>query len=58
MSHNKPNKPSSPTEPQALQWPQPPDELILKLLPTLDKKQLARVVNGIADVVLTSEILN
>lgn len=49
------NKPSSQTESKSLEAP---DELILKLLPTLDKKQLARVVDGIADVVLTSEILN
>ncbi len=49
------NTPSSQTE---LQSPKAPDELILKLLPTLDKSQLARVVNGIADLVLTSEILN
>jgi hypothetical protein len=52
------NIPSSQTEAQSPQSLEAPDELILKLLPTLDKKQLARVVNGIADVVLTSEILN
>ena len=52
------NAASSHTEVQSPQSIEAPDELILKLLPTLDKKQLARVVNGIADVVLTSEILN
>ena len=55
MTHNSP---SSQTEPQALQSPQAPDELILNLLPTLDSRQLARVVEGIADVVSTSEIFN
>ncbi len=49
------NTASSQTEEKSLQAP---DELILNLLPTLNKKQLARVVNGIADIVLTSEILN
>ncbi len=49
------NTPSSQTEAKSLQAP---DELILKLLATLDNKQLARVVNGIADLVLTSKILN
>jgi hypothetical protein len=55
MIQNKANIPNSQAEPQSLEAP---EELILKLLPTLDNKQLARVVNGIADVVLTSEILN
>ncbi len=55
MTHNKANKPSSQTEALSSQAP---DELILKLLPTLNKSQLARVVNGIADVVLTSEIFS
>ncbi len=49
------NQPSSQTEPQSSQAP---DEMILKLLPALDKSQLVRIVNGIADLVLTSQILN
>lgn len=49
---------NTPSSQIAVQSPEAPDELILNLLPTLDKKQFARVVNGIADVVLTSNILN
>ena len=45
MVHNKPNKPNSQTEPQS---PEASQELILKLLPMLNTKQLADIIDGVA----------
>jgi hypothetical protein len=44
MAHNKPNKPTSQTEPQS---PEADLELILKLLPMLNTKQLGYVLEGV-----------